>query len=141
MPLEKRVHETIREIVRARLVDSAHDLGEGGLAVAIAESSFGPAAIGADITLDSELAPEYLLFHEAPSRILLSTSDPEKIFSICLRNNVPLMTIGVTLEARVTIRNRDLILIDQPLSDLRDPWRNGLEHLLSHQLPQELVTV
>jgi len=141
MPLEKRVHETIREIVRARLVDSAHDLGEGGLAVAIAESSFGPAAIGADITLDSDLAPEHLLFHEAPSRILLSTADPEKIFSICLRNNVPVMTIGVTLEARVTIRNRDLILIDQPLSDVLAPWRNGLQNLLSPQLPQELVTV
>jgi phosphoribosylformylglycinamidine synthase len=140
MALEKRVHETIREIVRSRLVDSAHDLGEGGLAVAIAESSFGPASIGADISLDSNLAPEWLLFHEGPSRILVSTAEPEKIFSICLKNDVPVMTIGVTLEARVTIRNRESVLIDRALSDLRNPWRNGLEQLLSNQLPQELVS-
>jgi phosphoribosylformylglycinamidine synthase len=130
MPLEKRVQETIRRIVHERLVESAHDIGEGGLAVAIAESSFGPAQIGAAIALDSDLPGELLLFHEGPSRILVSTAQPEKIFSICLKNDVPVMTIGATLEARVTIRNRETILVNRSLRDLRDEWSNALEHLL-----------
>ena len=130
MPLEKRVHETIREIVRARLVESAHDVGEGGLAVAIAECSFGAAQIGAAISLNSDLPAELLLFHEGPSRILVSTADPDKILSICLKNNVPVFTIGATLEARVTIRNREVILIDRSIRDLRDTWGNALQHLL-----------
>ncbi len=141
MDLEKRVHTSIREIVLGGLVDSAHDLGEGGLAVAIAESSFGPANIGVDIKLDSDIPAEWLLFHESPSRILVSTADPAKIFSICLKNNVPVMTIGATLESRVTIRNRETTWIDCPLCDLRDAWQNGLEHLLHHQLPQHSVPV
>jgi phosphoribosylformylglycinamidine synthase len=147
MALEKRVQETIRTLVCERLVESAHDVGEGGLAVSIAESSLGDAAVGADISLDSDLASEWLLFHEGPSRIVVSTAEPEKIFSICLKNDVPVMTIGVTLGDRVTIRNRETILIDRSLHDLREGWQGGLERLLNHnqppidQLPQETVLV
>ena len=54
---EKRVQSAIREIVAAGLAESAHDLSDGGLAVALAECSFGPADIGAAIDLDSDLRP------------------------------------------------------------------------------------
>src|SRR5437879_5155833 len=40
---EKHVQAAIREIVAAGLVESAHDLSDGGLAVALAECCFGPA--------------------------------------------------------------------------------------------------
>jgi hypothetical protein len=42
------------------------------------------------------------------------------------------MTIGATLEARVTIRNRQTTLIDCSLRDLRDGWGAALEHLLQN---------
>ena len=71
------MQEAIREIVAAGLAESAHDLSDGGLAVALAECCFGPAEIGAQIDLDSDLRPEVLAFHEAPSRILISTAHPE----------------------------------------------------------------
>ena len=141
MALEKRVQKTIREIVSGQLAESAHDIGEGGLAVAIAESSFGPAQIGAAIALDSDLPAELLLFHEGPSRILVSTAQPEKIFAICLKNDVPVMTIGATLEARVLIRNREAILIETSLRGLRDGWSNALPHLLHNQLPHNSLLV
>src|SRR3954470_9602006 len=73
MDYEKRVQETVRTLVRERIVSTAHDLGEGGLAVALAEASFGPARIGADLELDSNLPSELALFHEGPSRILVAT--------------------------------------------------------------------
>ena len=81
MDYEKRVQATVRELVRAKAVASAHDLGEGGLAVALAECSFGDSNIGADIRLDSDLASEILLFHESPSRILVSTQNPENVLA------------------------------------------------------------
>jgi len=49
------VQVAIREIVAAGLAESAHDLSDGGLAVALAECSFGPAEIGAAIDIDSDL--------------------------------------------------------------------------------------
>jgi phosphoribosylformylglycinamidine synthase len=130
MEYEKRVQATIRELVRDAAVESAHDLGEGGLAVALAECSFGPANVGADVTLDSELAPELLLFHEGPSRILVSTATPDRVFASAKRNGVEALDTGVTLESRVVIRNKNEILIDSRVAELRNLWETSLEHLL-----------
>ncbi|MBV8553698.1 MAG: phosphoribosylformylglycinamidine synthase subunit PurL [Acidobacteriaceae bacterium] len=135
MDYEKRVQATIRELVRSRAVESAHDLGDGGLAIALAESSFGTGgssqeAIGADIRLDSDLAPELLLFHEGPSRVLVSATDPEKVFALARQNNVEAVAIGVTLESRLVVRNRDVTLIDSRVDALNDLWADALEHLL-----------
>ena len=132
MEYEKRVQTAIRELVREQAVDSAHDLGDGGLATAVAECCFGPADVGADIRLDSDLSPELLLFHEGPSRILVSSAAPERIFSAAQRNNVQAVEIGVTLESRVTIRNRDRILIDSRVAELKNIWSGALEHLLQN---------
>jgi phosphoribosylformylglycinamidine synthase subunit PurL len=130
MDYEKRVQATVRELVRERALESAHDLSDAGLAVALAECCFSEAKIGADIRLDSDLPPELLLFHEGPSRVLVSTSTPERVFSAAQRNNVEAIQIGVTLESRVAIRNRNELLIDSAIAELNDLWSNALEHLL-----------
>ena len=130
MEYEKRVQTTIRELVRDRAVESAHDLGEGGLAVALAECCFGDANMGADVILDSPLCPELLLFHEGPSRILVSTSEPDRIVTIASKNGVEAVTIGVTVEARVILRNQGQVLIDSRADELRSIWSKALEHLL-----------
>ena len=130
MDYEKRVHTAIRELVRDGGVESAHDLSDGGLAVALAECSFGPENIGADISLDSDLAPELLLFHEGPSRILVSTAEPERVFASAKKNRVEALQIGATLESRVLIRNRNESLIDCRVAELKVLWSSALEHLL-----------
>ncbi len=133
MDYEKRVQTTIRELVRERAVESAHDLSEGGLAVALAECSFGPAKVGADVKLESDLQPELLLFHEGPSRILVSTGVPDRVLAAAQENNVEAVTIGVTLEARVIVRNHGQVLIDSRAGELFQNWDRALEHLL--QIP------
>ncbi len=130
MDYEKRVQVTVRELVRNRVVESAHDLGEGGLAVALAESSFGLASMGGDVSLASDLSPELLLFHEAPSRILVSTSHPEQVLAAAQKNSIEAVKIGVTLESRVVIRNQTSVLIDSLAVELFDTWNKALEHLL-----------
>jgi phosphoribosylformylglycinamidine synthase subunit PurL len=130
MEYEKRVQATVRELVRERAAESAHDVSDGGLAVAVAECCCGAGNIGAEIHFDSQLPSVLLLFHEAPSRILLSTATPERVFAAAHRNGVQAMEIGVTLEARVAIRNRNEVLIDSRVAELKDLWANALEHLL-----------
>jgi phosphoribosylformylglycinamidine synthase len=132
MDYEKRVQLTIREFVRERTVESAHDLGEGGLAIGLAECSFGPGSVGADINLECRLQPEMLLFHEGPSRILVSTANPQKVFSTARKNRVEAVEIGVTLESRVVIRNGNQLLIDCRVDELRDIWTDSLQHLLQN---------
>jgi phosphoribosylformylglycinamidine synthase len=130
MEYEKRVQATIRKLVRDGAVESAHDVGDGGLAVAVAECSFSPANVGADLRLDSDLAPELLLFHEGPSRILVSTATPDRVFASAKKNGVEALDIGVTLESRVVVRNKNEVLIDSHVAELKDLWETSLEHLL-----------
>jgi phosphoribosylformylglycinamidine synthase len=129
MDLEKRVQAAIREIVNEGLADSAHDLSDGGLAVALAECSFAH-AIGANIQLHSDLRPEFTLFGEAPSRILVSTSDPSRIQLIAEKHGIPAIVVGDTMEGRLIITDRNLPLIDVEVNALRRRWAGALEQKL-----------
>jgi phosphoribosylformylglycinamidine synthase II len=129
MDLEKRVQNAIRAIVGENLAESAHDLGDGGLAVALAESSFAN-RIGARVQIDSDLRPEFLLFGEAPSRILVSTAEPELVQAVAKANGVAALRIGDTIEGELIIQNRDTPLINRPIGALRERWSNALENLL-----------
>ena len=127
MDYEKLVHGAMREIIAAGLAESAHDLSDGGLAVAAAECCFGPAGIGAALALESDLRPEWLLFHEGPSRILLSTAQPEAVAQIAARHGVEAPRVGVTMEARLEIRNRNAVLVSAEVEKLRATYEGALE--------------
>ncbi|HWQ57143.1 MAG TPA: phosphoribosylformylglycinamidine synthase subunit PurL [Bryobacteraceae bacterium] len=127
---EKRVQDAIREIVREGLCESAHDLADGGLAVALAESSFGPARVGARLELSSDLRPELLLFHEGPSRVLVSTGEPEKVAAVAAKYGVEALDAGVTVEGEIEIRNRNASVAAWKVDDLRTVWEGALEKSL-----------
>jgi phosphoribosylformylglycinamidine synthase len=127
MDCEKRVHEAMREILAEGLAESAHDLSDGGLAVALAECSFGPAGIGAQLDLDSDLRPEMLCFHEAPSRILISTAQPQKVAAIAARHGVEALMAGVTIEKGIEIRQRAMTLGSWEISSLKAAYSQALE--------------
>jgi phosphoribosylformylglycinamidine synthase len=124
---EKRVQVAIREIVAAGLAESAHDLSDGGLAVALAECSFGPAEIGAAIDIDSDLRPEMLAFHEGPSRILISTAYPGKVAAIAEKHGIEAPVVGVTIEKGMEIRQRAMTLGSWEIATLRAVYNGALE--------------
>jgi len=130
MDFEKRVQAAAREMVSAGMAESAHDIGQGGLAVALAECCFG-LGVGAEITLDSELRPEYLLFHEGPSRVVISTNNEEAIVEVAKRHNVPVVRIGTTWEKTLSISNRGVRLATMEVEALRESWENALPAKLS----------
>ncbi|MBV9507960.1 MAG: phosphoribosylformylglycinamidine synthase subunit PurL, partial [Acidobacteriia bacterium] len=124
MDREKRIQAAIRQIVRAGLAESAHDLSDGGLAVALAESSFG--GIGARIDVDSGLRPEFLLFHEGPSRVLVSTSAPEQVAAIAAQHGVEAPVVGATIEKEIEIRQRGSRIGTWQIADLRAAFEGAL---------------
>ncbi len=131
MDYEKRVHDAMREIVAAGLAESAHDLSDGGLAVAAAECSQG--GVGAALHFESDLAPEFLLFHEAPSRILLSTAKPQAVAEIAARHRVAAPQVGITANRLLSIGNRGAILISAGINDLIATIEGSLEKQLQSQ--------
>jgi phosphoribosylformylglycinamidine synthase len=130
---EKAVHRAIREIISAKVAAAAHDISDGGLAIALCESSFGPAGVGAHIDIPAGMRPEFLLFHEGPSRIIIATSQPENVLEIARENSVEALRIGVTMKERLRIDCDSETLLDCDLTELRQPWETSLERLLHQQ--------
>ncbi|MGH9666284.1 MAG: AIR synthase related protein, partial [Bryobacteraceae bacterium] len=128
MDYEKRVQAAMRQIVEAELAESAHDVSDGGLAVCLAEASFG--GWGAAIDLDSKLRPEFLLFHEGPSRIAISTRKPEQVARIAAKLEVEAPRIGVTINGALRIASGDTVFVNCELTRLRERWERALEDLL-----------
>jgi phosphoribosylformylglycinamidine synthase len=121
---EKRVQAAIREIVNQELAESAHDLSDGGLAVALAECSIG--GCGARVDLDSDLPADLLLFHEGPSRILLSTAAPEQVAAIALRYQVEAPVVGATIESEVVIAHEGRVLGRWEIKNLQAAFEEAL---------------
>ncbi len=128
MEYEKRVHEAMREIVAAKLAESAHDLSEGGLAVALAESC--TPDLGARAKVGSSGSATQSLFGESPSRILVSTRHPKQILEIMSRHRVEGHVIGVTMKERLQIEDANQLLINVSTSALHDRTENALPELL-----------
>jgi phosphoribosylformylglycinamidine synthase len=126
MDYEKRVHDAMRDIHREALAESSHDVSDGGLAVTLAECA--SPEIGAQIQMDSDLAPELLLFHEGPSRIVVSTGHAGRISEICMARGVQCDVIGVTMGLRFEISNRHRKLVDVASAGLTSP---GLDRYLN----------
>ena len=102
---EKRHQEFLLEAIGAGLVRSAHDLAEGGLAVALAECAFhSDGRIGCAVDLGAAAAAggaardEVLLFAESQSRILVTCrkADLERLLDLAGRRGVPARAIGLT---------------------------------------------
>jgi phosphoribosylformylglycinamidine synthase subunit PurL len=122
---EKRVQTAIRQIVSEGFAESAHDLSDGGLAVALAECSYH--GIGAAIDLSTGLKAELALFHEGPSRVLVSTAAPEEVERIARANGVEALRIGVTMKERLRICNGSVTWVDCAIQSLREVWESALE--------------
>ncbi|HXM40526.1 MAG TPA: phosphoribosylformylglycinamidine synthase subunit PurL [Bryobacteraceae bacterium] len=125
---EKRVHDAMREIVAAGLAESAHDLSDGGLAVAAAECCQG--GVGAALDFESDLSPEFLLFHEGPSRILISTANPDAVLEIAARHAVAAPRVGITVMHDLAIGKRGATLISVTIDSLRAAYEESLEKQL-----------
>ncbi len=72
---ERATHDAVRALIQSRLLKSAHDCSEGGLAVALAESCLSNPAqqLGAIVELAAGgLRLDQLLFNETQGRIVLS---------------------------------------------------------------------
>ncbi|WP_411334321.1 phosphoribosylformylglycinamidine synthase subunit PurL [Metabacillus indicus] len=113
--------------IRAGLVSSAHDVAEGGLAVAAAESTFGTNGLGADLTIDGEAVAA--LFSETQSRFIL-TIKPEHKTSFEELTGAAL--IGrVTGDGIFTVKNgAGDLLVQAEAAELEAAWRGAIPCLL-----------
>ena len=72
---------------RRALIATAHDVSDGGLAVALAECCFtGPARVGARVELSDSLRPDALVFGESTGRVIAATADAQELLALAARH-------------------------------------------------------
>ena len=102
---ERSLAELLAEAVARGRVRSAHDVAEGGLAVALAERGMGgPERIGARISLADTIRPDVLPFREATGRVIAATAEPEALLALARERGVTAQRIGETGGTELVIR-------------------------------------
>ena len=132
---EKAVQEVCLRAAEAGWLESAHDLSEGGLAVAAAECAFhSPGGSGCSIEIAGELRADAALFGESPSRILV-TVKPEQapaLLGLARELGVPAAWIGTVGGSALHIKSRGNELLNIPVRDARAVWMEAIPRRFAH---------
>ena len=122
---EKKVQHACRDAIAGGIIKSAHDVSEGGLAVALAEACLSPSTpVGATVELQGgDIREDALLFGESQSRIIISLEekDLERMKGIAAANGAPFTVIGRVGGGSLRIKG----LIDLTVKELREA-RSGV---------------
>ncbi len=135
---EASLHTLLTELAWRKLVHSSRDISDGGIAVALAQSTF-QNRIGATVEQDESLMahPLFGLFAEPASTVLV-TADPGKMKAIEeLAGNFGFFVarIGTTGTSRLEIKVDREPMISAPIESLRKPWATALEATLHGEVP------
>jgi phosphoribosylformylglycinamidine synthase II len=112
-----------------QLVLAAHDISDGGIAVALAEMSF-KNNLGCEINIIGELTDEIKLFSETGGFILeIAANKFEQLTKILHSHQVNYAVIGkTTIEAKLNLQKR----ININISTAKSAWENGLRNKLTN---------
>lgn len=131
----KRSAEAVVAAIEAGQVRAAHDLSEGGLAVALSEMAFA-GGLGAHVHLDPvHERPDRALFSESTTRWLLEVPEDRADAFEALAADAGLgdrlWHLGtVTDSGRVQAKHGDETVLDAGIQDLRQAWSDALPRLM-----------
>ncbi|MEH7012515.1 phosphoribosylformylglycinamidine synthase subunit PurL [Neobacillus niacini] len=124
--VEKESQSQVLAAIRAGYVQSAHDLSEGGLAVALAESLFTNEQLGAEININGNLVSA--LFSETQSRFLLTV---KKEHQTEFESLVGAKLIGeVNDTATLKVKAENNTVLEASVNQLKDAWKGAIPCLL-----------
>lgn len=128
---EKKLLTTVLGAIQKGLVASAHDLSDGGLAVALAESCIS-GRLGAKVNFATELRNDIALFSESQSRILLSASpeQAEELKQWIAGQGVPYQELGHVEGTELQIQVNAKPAIQAPVAQLEKAWKDAIPCLM-----------
>ena len=116
----------LTDCINEDLVLSCHDIADGGVASTLAEMTFGN-GIGCDITINSNLPTDKILFSETGGFVLeVSPENADAVISNFSKYESDVFQIGTTGSNTIQI-NR---VVDMVISDAKKTWANGLREKL-----------
>ncbi|MBX3111437.1 MAG: phosphoribosylformylglycinamidine synthase subunit PurL [Fimbriimonadaceae bacterium] len=134
---EKALHGVLVDLAKARLAASAHDVSEGGIAVALAESLKQGTGLRADLgglPVAGGLTDDALLFGEFPGHVVVLTSDPQGVARL-VAGRTEWTVVGSTDDSgEVTVSRQSKVLLSVTEAELSGASARGLEDALTNPI-------
>lgn len=129
LEIEQKRQSQLLQAIRSGLVKSAHDISEGGLSIALAESLFGQNQLGAKVSIKG--TESAALFGETQSRFLLSIKEANQAAFEAVMDDA--VCLGkVTSTPKLIVHNeKGELLIDAAVQELQDVWKGAIPCLLN----------
>jgi phosphoribosylformylglycinamidine synthase len=132
---ERAAGELVRALHAEGLITAAHDLSDGGLAVAAAEMALA-GGTGVALEADDALSPAAWFFGEDQGRYLLATGDPEALLARARAGGVPARAVGRTGGDTVRLGGSAVAL-----EELRAAHEGGFPRLMGERPEEGLVSI
>ncbi len=131
LTVEAARQEALLTAIQSGLVASAHDIAEGGFAVALAEKTFGANNLGVDVTISGSAITA--LFSESQSRFIVTVKEQNaKSFEEIVKDAVKIG--NVTSDHAVIIRNeRGEEWISGSVEEFKAAWKGAIPCLLNSE--------
>jgi len=111
---EYAMHQVIKQLIREKLLVSAHDVSDGGLYIALLESAL-PKQLGFTIESDEEIRKDAFLFGEAQGRVVVSVKpeNQEALVELLATSEVEFSFLG-------TVNRGDLLIDDASFGTIKE---------------------
>ncbi|MCM3260713.1 phosphoribosylformylglycinamidine synthase subunit PurL [Paenibacillus lautus] len=132
LDIEKKLLGGVLKAIQSGLVQSAHDVSEGGLAAALAESCIS-GGIGASVKWATDLRNDVALFSESQSRIVLSASPDHKnaLEKLLQEAGVPFTALGVVGGNKLSININGASALEESVEALKSVWEDAIPCLMN----------
>ena len=127
-----RMYRALHQAIREGLVASCHDVSDGGIGVALAESAFaggfGAIVSLAEFPLHGVYRDDAALFSETPCRFVVSVRPEHQAMFRYRLMSFPMEQVGeVTLEPRLRITGiSGGLVVDADIRELKEAWQAPL---------------
>jgi len=139
---EKKLIELLLELHAAKLLRSAHDISNGGLAVALAEMAMGGIGCHVDLSGHADaLDATALLFSESQGRVIVACTagDRDRVLAAAQKAGIACRRIGHTAAGAFLIERNGVALVRIASQELARIWSSAFALLLGGDTIDEVV--
>jgi len=129
---ERSLVDLLVRLAHEGLVASAHDVSDGGLAVAVAECAM-KSGLGAEISLDEHIRPSGLLFGETTGRALITflPGNERSIGEAAAESGIRFRAVGEVGGAVLSLRIAGRVVVLENVASLREIWTSAFERAIA----------
>ncbi len=139
---ESRLIEALVALANEDLLGSAHDVSDGGIATALAESAFASDALSAEAAIESDQPAELALFGESGARAIVTAPETSlaRLGEITAKCGVATRVIGRVTRGVFRLTHNGATVIRDNSASLRAIWAGAIERAVLGEHAQVLVT-